>query len=797
MPRRFVTVGAVTGSTLIALSLVGSQETPANTLKLADSRPSSAYARFHALGKAAFNDGHYEDARAAYWFAATLAMREGYPRNAAMDWANAGFSCVAAMEFRPALDDLTLGKKTAEKYGAMKPLIYAENDLASLYLQMGDPDRALRIAREGLDGPAGHADTGMRAALLQQEAQALAMLHRLPEAEPIYREALDGLMNAGSLDAAARVWAGLGDYYIDAGRYDDAERALSESLRLVRTHHLRASASVLMQLARLRARQGNPAAAEYLFQDAIDAHETVTPLWLIYYERGSARLEAGRNREALEDFRESRRLAVRMRANIVPADQDRITLENRVSRIFEGLVNAGNRLALPAQDRSILEETFNAAEQDRLWSLRALVPGQNDWRSHLPARYWELLARYQSAERLLVAGSSGAIEKQAADLQLQLQQAEAAAGAESDATTESSMESPLEHARKVLPPDSVLLSFSIGDRGSWLWVVDREQIHVYALPGRERIEREVGAFTEMLRNGGNSSAAGAQLFRRLFGDVPPVFLQRTRWLIEPDGPLYALPFAALSTPGGFLIEHVSIQSVPGALLMEHGAIDRRDAFTGIGDPVLNEADPRYRGGRTGAAIALPRLPNTAIELKECARAWGTETRLLTGSDAGLGTVESAISQSPAIIHFATHVIPTRGQFNSGQFSSGLIALSLDERGAMGLMGPNEIAALRVPGSLVVMNSCRSAQGVALTGSGLMGLTRAWVGAGASAVVSSQWDVPDDVSQFLMVKFYSALRNASGHNPATALREAQLAAIHSGGTASQPSRWAGYFLLSRI
>jgi CHAT domain-containing protein len=720
-------------------------------------------------------------------------MREGFPRNAAMDWSNAGFSSVAAMEFKPALEDLTLGKTTAEKHGAMKPLIYAENDLASLYLQMGDPDHALQIAREGLGGPAGHADAGMRSTLLQQEAQALAMLHRLPEAEPIYREALDGLMNAGSLDAAARVWAGLGDYYIDAQRYDDAERALSESLRLVRTHHLKASAGVLMQLARLRARQGNPAAAEYLFQDAIDAHETMTPLWLIYYERGAARLEAGRNREALEDFRESRRLAVRMRANIVPADQDRVTLENRVSRIFEGLVDAGNRLALPTQDRSILDETFNAAEQDRLWSLRALIPSQNDWRSHLPARYWELLARYQVAERSLAAGTSVVMEKQAADLQLELQQAEAAAGAESDATTELSPESPLEHARKVLAPDSVLLSFSIGDQGSWLWLVDRAQIHVYALPGRERIEREVGDFTQRLRSGGDSSAAGSRLFRTLFGEVPSAFLKRTRWLIEPDGPLYELPFAALSTPKGLLIEHAAVQSVPGALLMEQGALDRRGSFTGIGDPVLNEADRRYHGTHVANVIALPRLPNTATELKQCSLTWGTNARLLTGSDAGLGAVESAISsQSPAIIHFATHVIPA-----PDRFSSGLIALSLDARGAMGLMGPNEITSLRVPGSLVVMNSCRSAQGATLAGSGLMGLTRAWIGAGASAVISSQWDVPDDASQFLMVKFYSALRNSRDGNPATALREAQLAALHSGGPASQPSRWAGYFLLSRI
>jgi CHAT domain-containing protein len=77
----------------------------------------------------------------------------------------------------------------------------------------------------------------------------------------------------------------------------------------------------------------------------------------------------------------------------------------------------------------------------------------------------------------------------------------------------------------------------------------------------------------------------------------------------------------------------------------------------------------------------------------------------------------------------------------------------------------------------------------------MGLTRAWIGAGASAVLSTRWDVPDETAQSLMVNFYRALRE--GGNPALALRDAQLAALRSGGPDRQPLRWAGYFLLSRI
>ena len=390
-----------------------------------------------------------------------------------MNWSNSGFSAEAAMQYGPALHDLNLARETAQASGEMVPLIYSLNNLASLYLQMGSPGDALRISSDALSGPAGHADAGTRARLLYEEAQALKVLGRFSEGEPIFRQSLQQLMDAGDLEEAARFWANLGGDYLDAGRYEDAEWALSESLRLVRTHRLTASANVLANLAKLRGRQGQNETAEYLFQEALDAREGLTPPWTIYYERGLFRLETGKPEIALEDFRASRRLAVRMRIDIVPADQDRVSLENYVNRIFEGLVDAGNQAASATGDKALLAETFDAAEQDRLWSLRALVPEANDWRSHLPSGYWELLARFQSAERSLLEHPSPAVERRNAELQNELQQAEASAHEAAQSPIEGL---PSQHAREVLDESSVLFSFSITEQSSWLWVVDKQQI---------------------------------------------------------------------------------------------------------------------------------------------------------------------------------------------------------------------------------------------------------------------------------------------------------------------------------
>jgi CHAT domain-containing protein/tetratricopeptide (TPR) repeat protein len=803
VPGKSVTVGAIIGSTLMALSLAGSSRNPANPFKLYDPELLAEAKRLHAVGRVAFSNGRYQDARETFRAAASTAMRAGSARDAAMNWSNAGFSAETAMQYGPALQDLNLARDTAQASGEMVPLIYALNNLASLYLQMGSPRDALRISSDALDGPAGHANGGMRAKLLYQKAQALKVLGRFQEAEPVFRQSLEQMVDTADLDSAARSWANLGGDYLDAGRYEDAEWALSESLRLVRTHRLKASANVLSNLAKLRGRQGQNETAEYLFQEALDAREGLTPPWTIYYERGLFRLETGKLQAALDDFRESRRLAIRMRIDIVPADQDRVSLENYVNRIFEGLVDAGNQIASANGDKAVLAETFDAAEQDRLWSLRALIPEANDWRSHLPSSYWELLARFQSAERSLLEHPSPAVERQSAELQIELQQAEASAHEAAQSPNEGL---PSRHVRDVLDESSVLFSFSITERSSWLWVVDKQQMSVYALPPRTQIQQEVAAFTRAMQQGADLRPTGERLYRSLFGKIPASAFTRKRWLLEPDGPLYDLPFAALPVPdqGGvtgtrpaFLIERVALQSIPGALLIEKGIIEPQGPFVGVGDPVFNRADARYLGTSVetarGATMALPRLPNTSNEVEACSHAWSPNSpQLLTGSAASLGRVERALASSPAVVHFATHVVKA-----SGQFGSGLIALSLDDHGAIGLMGPADIAAHRLGGALVVMNGCHSGQGETLPGSGPMGLTRAWIAAGARAVVATRWDVPDETAQSLMVNFYRALRQPDGGRPALALRDAQLQALRGGGPDAQPSRWAGYFLLSRI
>jgi CHAT domain-containing protein len=279
--------------------------------------------------------------------------------------------------------------------------------------------------------------------------------------------------------------------------------------------------------------------------------------------------------------------------------------------------------------------------------------------------------------------------------------------------------------------------------------------------------------------------------------------------------LFGVPFAALVAEhkGGrtvYLVDNNSVQIVPGALLlsepMEAAGIPASGRFLGVADPIYNQADPRWLGRRASGSPdpdtgQLQRLAGSAREIAESAEVWqagsGT-TEVLTGAAASLPAFRRALKTRPAVVHLATHVVPAETLDRS------LIAFSLISEPAekSGLrLGPAttlrpeylttaEIGNLDARRALVVMTGCASGEGEAHPGAGLLGLTHAWLAAGADAVLATAWPVEDDTfGEFS--SFYRYLRVAS---TAEALRRMQAELAHAEVPESRdPRRWASFQL----
>ncbi len=104
----------------------------------------------------------------------------------------------------------------------------------------------------------------------------------------------------------------------------------------------------------------------------------------------------------------------------------------------------------------------------------------------------------------------------------------------------------------------------------------------------------------------------------------------------------------------------------------------------------------------------------------------------------------------------------------------------------GMVGPGDLAALRLDADLVVLSGCRTAGGVLVEGEGVQGLTAPLIQAGARSVVASQWRIADRRTIPFIHAFYQAL--AKGLPVGDALRAAKLDGLRRG---APPWEWAAF------
>ncbi len=748
-----------------------------------------------AVTASLFQSNRYEEALAHSQELIDAAVRAGDARTAARATGNLGAMRFALHQYRGALTSFLAARQMATSIGDFSYTAAMDTNLCSLYMEMGDLEEAGRRMQGALERLSGLD----RIEHLAQTQIVLADLRarqlRMPEALPLFRAGIEGAEAQGNWKLAAFAWNRIGEEYLKKGDLDKAESPLIEAYRIRTLRNLQLDTSY-RNLGRLRLEQGDLDSAERLLNHAVElaAQPGLTPIWGAYHYRGRLRLAQGRLVEAMSDLRTAVRLGLAWRWSAPPDDASRIGAEGYLDQVYSALIDAGNRLFRQTGDLSLIRETFEAAEENRANSLRLLIQGRIAAAEAMPTSYWPAVTRSQRAEVDAARLRTPAAAQEALSARVALAQIESAAfnapASDSDGL--------LARTQGELSASDALIAFHLGDSSSWMWAVARNRIAVYPLPRREEIQELAAGFSEAVQSSApDTQRAGKSLYAALFGQLAPEFLQKSRWLLALDDALFQVPFAALPAGDSLLVaDRRAIEVVPGAALWKNR--QRQSAaglFLGVGDPVYNSADPRRvhsappQQFQLVSFAALPRLVASASELDVSAAAWGGEHELLEGADASRAALMAGLTRNPSVIHFATHFVES-----PGANPHGAIVLSLNGNGGPETLDPAEIASWRVNAELVALSGCRSSAGAVLPGSGLLGLTRAWLAAGARSVLASHWPVPDDGGP-LFAAFYRNLGRL-GQNPAAALRAAQLEMAAAGGWRSDPRYWAAYFVMGK-
>lgn len=368
----------------------------------------------------------------------------------------------------------------------------------------------------------------------------------------------------------------------------------------------------------------------------------------------------------------------------------------------------------------------------------------------------------------------------------------------------------LPEIRALLDRDTVLLEYAPGDERSHLWWVARDGYGRVDLPGRSVLEPAVRRVHETSKVRPVPGLAGpgrwaAELSRILLAPIASRIQGKQLLVVAPDI-LHSVPFEALpdpSFPADPLIVRHLVNRLPSASVLkklrERKAARKPPAglLSALGDPVSGDADERLPAGTHGYGDAegrLPRLPDAGREvggILKLARSCHPGRKILGATGFGATrdlALRGALGDS-SLVHLAAHglVDPERPE------RSALLLSRFDSRGRRreGRLTAEDVRRLDIPADLVVLSACQTALGRDLRGEGPMGLTHAFLSAGASGVVVSLWNVDDRVTAVLMEHFYRGLL-VDGLPPAGALRQAQLA-LRRDRRWSAPYYWAGFVL----
>ncbi len=190
-------------------------------------------------------------------------------------------------------------------------------------------------------------------------------------------------------------------------------------------------------------------------------------------------------------------------------------------------------------------------------------------------------------------------------------------------------------------------------------------------------------------------------------------------------------------------------------------------------------------------IVLAGTRTEAEQIVKFARTAGGQPDLWLDLEASEDNIRSRDVTKYRVVHIATHGLlnAERPQF------TGLVLSLVGNRGGDGFLRTDEVFNLRLGSPLVMLSACETGLGKEKRGEGVIGLTRAFMYAGAPTVGVSLWSVADKSTADLMTDFYKRLlvTGAESTSATAAMRGAQLSLI-AGKKYSAPFYWAPFVLV---
>ena len=370
-------------------------------------------------------------------------------------------------------------------------------------------------------------------------------------------------------------------------------------------------------------------------------------------------------------------------------------------------------------------------------------------------------------------------------------------GMDADAGAGSLRSTAIDPRRIARSTDATLLFYWLGKKQSYLWAITPARVAMFLLPPREQIAAHVKNYSAAILNFQDPQAIGNKdglwLYNELVAPAKTSIQPRKPVVILDDGALSELNFDTLLVPGPgsvkgneenaathYLIEEFPLVSAPSLAMFGAGknTRERGARMLLLGDPVSPSQD-------------FPSLPLFAYEMAKIeGRFSKNQLTVVGGTQATPAAYLASHPSQYAYIHFVSHAVASK---NDPLDSAIVLSRSNADENSFKLYA-REIIKEHIDAQLVTISACYGSGTRLYAGEGLVGLSWAFLRAGAHRVIGSLWEVSDTSTPRLMDSLYGNLAN--GNSPESSLRAAKLDLIHSQSRFSLPFYWAVFQMYDR-
>lgn len=334
--------------------------------------------------------------------------------------------------------------------------------------------------------------------------------------------------------------------------------------------------------------------------------------------------------------------------------------------------------------------------------------------------------------------------------------------------------------------DSTVLFYWLGDQQSYLWAITPTKTSLFTLPAEREITPQIERYRKALlqpaigRDAANAQGQG--LYQTLIAPAADLIPANGNVVVVCDGPLSLLNFETLLAPPSpsrpaphYWIEDANIVSAPSLYMLAvvKAPVAASKKLLLIGDAL--SPNPDY-----------PELPMARAEMQKIAGHFAPSDETVYELQAA---TSGAYLKSPlrdyAYIHFVAHGVASR----TDPLDSAIILSRTGAAEDSFKLHAREIIQHPLDARLVTISACYGGGTRSYAGEGLVGLSWAFLRAGAHNVIGALWEASDDSTPQLMDKMYAGL--SGGMPPSAALRQAKLSLLHSDGKFRQPFYWAPF------